>query len=226
MSKSLFQTVAPTYMSLLMADFGCSLDDAAAVFGNLGYESGGFKSLQEVKPTVKGSRGGYGWAQWTGPRRKKFEAYCGRHNLRPEAHETNYKYLFVELSTDYRSAIAAVKAAPDLFAKVKAFEQKFEQAGVKHYPERLNWAVTARVAWLDANPTQLAPASTLQPAPEPAPIPPPPDVPPVEPAPSTGGWIDEKDHNAALAGAIATAIGLIGLAALIFWAFWTSAAPT
>lgn len=64
-AETLFRPKAPWIMELLMRDFpALDLDDAAAILGNLRHESGGFASLQEVKPTVKGSKGGYGWAQW------------------------------------------------------------------------------------------------------------------------------------------------------------------
>ena len=53
-------------MARLMADFDCTAEDAAAVFGNAGHESAGLEKLQEIRPTVPGSRGGWGWFQWTG----------------------------------------------------------------------------------------------------------------------------------------------------------------
>ena len=73
MSDALFRDKAPGVMRALIADFDLAVGDAAAVLGNLGHECGGFRLMQEQKPTVPGSRGGYGWAQWTGPRRRKFE---------------------------------------------------------------------------------------------------------------------------------------------------------
>lgn len=66
-----------------------SLLSAAAIIGNAGHESGGFKDLQEKKPLVKGSRGGYGIMQWTGPRRREYEDYCDRNNLDPSDMESN-----------------------------------------------------------------------------------------------------------------------------------------
>ena len=53
----------------LMRDLGLTDLQAAGLLGNLGHESGGFRQLQEVAPAVAGSRGGWGLAQWTGPRR-------------------------------------------------------------------------------------------------------------------------------------------------------------
>lgn len=134
-------------MRRFMADFDCSELDAAAVFGNAGHESLGFTALQEIKPTVTGSRGGYGWFQWTGPRRRAFEAYCKRNNLQPASEKANYGFLFVELHGDEAGAMPATKRAKSLKDKVIAFEAGYERAGVKHYDSRLKWANIALEAF-------------------------------------------------------------------------------
>lgn len=150
-----FSSIAPKYMVQFMNDFDCNDLDASAVFGNAGYESLGFTKLQEIKPVVKGSRGGYGWFQWTGPRRKAFEAYCKRNDLDPSSNDANYKFLFVELTTTEKHALPKLKAAKTLGDKVIAFEESFERAGVKRYPERIKWAQIAFDALqiLNAKPT-------------------------------------------------------------------------
>ena len=55
---TLFQQKAPAIMADLMRDFALDVTSAAAIAGNLGHESGGFRFLQEKKPLVPGSRGG------------------------------------------------------------------------------------------------------------------------------------------------------------------------
>jgi hypothetical protein len=92
-----FEAKAPGIMRQLMADFGLSVDDAAAILGNIGHECAGFTLLQEQRPTVKGSRGGWGWCQWTGPRRTAAERYWSRHGYDPSSDTANYKWLFLEL---------------------------------------------------------------------------------------------------------------------------------
>lgn len=144
---TLFTDMAPEIMNDLIDDFDLTVEDAAALVGNLGHESGGFKFLQEIKPVVPGSRGGYGWPQWTGPRRVAFEAYCKRNGLDPKSYKANYGYLWVELNGSEKAAIPALKAAPDLDRKVIAFEQKFLRAGIKHYDSRQNYARQALAAW-------------------------------------------------------------------------------
>jgi hypothetical protein len=165
-----FRATAPKYMRRLVADFpSLNLQDAAAIFGNLGHESLGFTKLQEMKPTVAGSKGGWGWAQWTGPRRRAFEAYCKRNGKDPASDEANYAYLFVELKGiegTESGAVGKVSAAVGLEAKVKAFEQAFLRAGVKHYDSRLQWAKIA----VDAlRKEEEAAAPVPQPRPKPSP---------------------------------------------------------
>lgn len=162
MSK--FETDAPWAMEKLIEDFSFSVEDAAAVMGNAGHESLGFTTLQEINPTVKGSRGGYGWFQWTGPRRRAFETYCTRNNLNPSSREANYAFLFVELSGSEKSAIAKTKAAKGLQAKTKAFELAFERSGIKHYPSRYQWAEEALKAYTNRKPleTPQKPVETVK----------------------------------------------------------------
>lgn len=171
-----FEEKAPWIMARLMREFGLSKEDAAAIIGNLGHESGGFRLLQEIAPTVKGSRGGYGWAQWTGPRRRAFEAWCQSKGLKPSSDEANYGYLAVELHGPEAGAIAAVKRAAGLRSKVEAFEMAFERAGVKHYDSREKYAVRALNAYVAANAVTLPPPPDI-PKPEPIPVPPPSNAP-------------------------------------------------
>jgi hypothetical protein len=159
-----FRAVAPKYMRLLMADFGLSSWDAAAVFGNAGHESKGLTDDQEDKPVVPGSRGGRNWMQWTGPRRRELEDYCKRNKLDPDSDEAAYKFLFVELKGPENKAIRALKKATTLKEKVIAFEVAFLRAGVKHYESRLDWAEIALDALGEA--PVPAPAPTTPPEPE------------------------------------------------------------
>lgn len=65
-----FESKAQTYLPQLVKDLGITQVQAAAILGNLGHESAGLQpNINEKNPTVKGSKGGYGWGQWTGSRR-------------------------------------------------------------------------------------------------------------------------------------------------------------
>jgi hypothetical protein len=169
-AEQTFRAKAPGVMNKLMADFPIDAEDAAAVLGNLGHECAGFTVLQEIKPVVAGSRGGYGWPQWTGPRRRAYEAYCKRTGKDPASDEANYAYLFIELKGiegSEKSAIPRTVAAKGLEAKVKAFELAFLRAGVKHYPSRIQWAKVAMDAWQKAGGKGAAPVPSMPPDPVP-----------------------------------------------------------
>ena len=159
-----FDDIAPWAMRMLIQDFGFSVADAAAIMGNAGHESGGLVKMQEIKPVVAGSRGGYGWFQWTGPRRRAFEAYCKRNGYDPASNNANYKFLFIELKSTEKKAVNATKKAVGLYNKVKAFELNFERAGVKHYDSRLKWAQRALAAYeAGAGKISIPPAPTVVP---------------------------------------------------------------
>lgn len=217
---TLFETKAPWIMNLLRADFNLSIEEAAAVLGNLGHESGGFVYYQEIKPTVAGSRGGAGWPQWTGPRRVAFEAYCKRNGLDPKSDRANYGYLYVELMGDEKAAIPAVKAATGLEAKVRAFEAKFERAGVKHYDSRYAYAKRALAAHA-ANPHAKAPYMATLPPVGPVIVPAKPPVIPFDPSlldDDNDGMVFTPDPEPSpIPLMIGSAfVGVIGLAIILF----------
>lgn len=147
MGTEFFNKWAPWFMDKLIHDFALSVEDAAAIIGNAGHESGGFQSLQELKPLVKGSRGGYGIMQWTGPRRRDFEAYCERNKLKPSDMETNYKFLFVELQGPEGKALDKLRKEPDLAAKTQSFMLTFLRPGIPHLDQRITWAKRAMAAY-------------------------------------------------------------------------------
>ena len=172
-----FERICRTYMPRLINDLGVTVLDAAAVFGNGGHESGGFATLQEIKPTVKGSAGGYGWFQWTGDRRRAFTAFCKARLLKPSSDEANYLFLVHELTGSERAALAKLAAARTLDAKTVAFEMAYERAGIKHYPKRKAWALKAlHIYEAMENPKPRPDANTPR-LPDPAEVPIPEDRP-------------------------------------------------
>lgn len=145
-TTDLFTAKVMVWGPRLAKDLGLADFQSAGVFGNFGRETGGFRLLQEQKPTVAGSRGGYGWAQWTGPRRRAFEAWCKENKFAPNTDEANYGFLVHELKTNYAGALAALKRTKTLDSAVEVFEVQYEGAGVKAMAERKRWAKTALVA--------------------------------------------------------------------------------
>lgn len=148
MSTTTFNLNAPWLVDLTIKDFGVDLDSACAVWGNAGHESGGFENLQEDKPLS--GKGGYGYFQFTGPRRTAFFDYCKRNGYSPNDPMANYKWFFIESKTTEPKWIAAVKRAVGLDNKVKAFELAYERAhpNYKHYPSRIEWAKKAKEVYL------------------------------------------------------------------------------
>lgn len=142
-----FRSKSSGIVAKLLGDFPIHPEDGFAIVGNLGHECAGFTKLQEIKPTVKGSRGGYGWPQWTGPRRRAYEAYCTRNRLDPASDHANYAYLFIELKGSEARAIPAVLDADSGLQKVEAFERSFLRAGVKNYSSRVQWMLIAADEW-------------------------------------------------------------------------------
>jgi tail lysozyme len=90
-----FEAIAKWCVTQLMSDFGLTDNQACGILGNLGFESNGFHDLQEVNPLA--GRGGYGWGQYTGPRRISFLHFCTVNNIAPESNTGNFNYLEWEL---------------------------------------------------------------------------------------------------------------------------------
>lgn len=130
----------------LMHDLGLSALQAAGLLGNLGHESGGFQALQERRPAVKGSRGGWGLAQWTGPRRRAMEAWCRTMGLDPADPEANYGYLCEELRGSEAAALVALRRTATLEAATETFCRLFERPGIVALDSRLAWARRALAA--------------------------------------------------------------------------------
>ena len=113
----------------LMVDLGLTLNQACGIVGNIGYESGGFEKLQEISPTVEGSVGGYGWAQWTGPRRRAYEVWCKGSGVDPASDEANYTYMVLELKTGFINTVSQLKKTETLEDAVFSVGQTYERPG-------------------------------------------------------------------------------------------------
>ena len=96
--------------AVLSSDVGVSAVQAAGILGNIGWECGGFKALQEVKP-VMGGLGGLGWCQWTAARRTAFVNWLRDNGWGENYHddEANYGYLLYELHGPQWPSLNAVK---------------------------------------------------------------------------------------------------------------------
>lgn len=145
MGNAVFVTKAPKIMQALMDKYGLRDYQAAGIVGNLGRESLGLTALHEFGQPA--NRGGYGWAQWTGPRRRLFLAWCAAHKLDWKSDDANLGYLFAELDGDYRRIIPILKTTVSLEDATRRFEQIYEAAGVPAMASRIAWARIALRAY-------------------------------------------------------------------------------
>lgn len=136
---SIFTDKVVKFTPRLMKDLNITKIQACGIWGNIGGETGGFTALQEINPTVAGSRGGYGWMQWTGPRRRTYEAWCRKNGLNKADDETNYKYLVKETSTDERASLVALRQCKTVDAAVTTFCNKNLRPGIPNLRGRINW---------------------------------------------------------------------------------------
>ena len=164
--------------------------DAFACAGNLGGESL-IQMVQEAGQTPP--NGGWGLAQWTGARRVQFDDYCARTQRDTNAMRSGYDFLFVELRGAFARVIDQVAAAPDLAAKVLAFEQHFEMAGIPRIGDRLTLALRAQKAW-----EARAPLPVIAPPP------------PGQPAPTQGSTFMSASFWKLIMGALAGGAAFIG----------------
>lgn len=96
----------------LKSNYDMTTEQAAGFVGNLWHETGGFKFMQELKPTVKGSRGGLAFAQWTGSRRTQFEGLLEElGDLPADSYEGNWAMITEEFDTTERSALNKILGA-------------------------------------------------------------------------------------------------------------------
>lgn len=126
---------------------GINPDVAAGVAGNLLYESYGLPNIYEGQnPSNAGTyvpeTGGFGLAQWTGPRRQALMALPN-----PETLNTQMQYLAQENAGPERAAWEATMAAPTLADATRIFATQWERPGVPAINRRLSLADQVRNAY-------------------------------------------------------------------------------
>ena len=104
-------SVPERLMEDLQTDLALTDYQAAGIVGNLARETGNFRFLQELNPLVRGSRGGIGYAQWTGPRHDAFLDYADGRDLM--GYEVNYGFLLEELEGPYADVLARLHGTSD-----------------------------------------------------------------------------------------------------------------
>lgn len=121
----------------LMRDFDLTRAQAAGFVGNLDHETGGFKFMQEIEPVVPGSRGGYGFAQWTASRRVAFEDWAAEKGLPLDSYEANYGFLKHELeNTSEGSVLESLRQAQDVRDAATIVSKEYLRPGIPNLGSR------------------------------------------------------------------------------------------
>jgi N-acetylmuramoyl-L-alanine amidase len=182
-----FKVMAPVIMGRLMSDARIkpplSEEDAAAILGNIGTETGGFSLRQEAGKPNKDSTG-FGWCQWTGmdegERRLLFETWCDENGFdnvvddpdgapEDDYNSACYGYLVHELVhtwekraivEDGGGTISGVYYPPlckctTLDAKAESFCKLFERPGTPHMDWRLEMAHEALRLYRGGEPEEV-----------------------------------------------------------------------
>lgn len=112
--------------------------------GNFAVESRMDPGINEIAPLVPGSRGGFGLAQWTGPRRRQFEAYAQQRGARLDDMDAQLDFLMHELGTTEKGAASAIMAAKTPEEAARLVSERFLRPGIPHLDRRI--AETRRFA--------------------------------------------------------------------------------
>lgn len=109
---------------------------ADAFVMNFQDESGLNPGINEQAPIVPGSRGGFGLAQWTGPRRRALEFFASERGLPVADPELQMDFLMSELQGPEANAMKSIMAAPDSGSAAAAIVNNFLRPAESHRASR------------------------------------------------------------------------------------------
>lgn len=110
---------------------------ANGILMNLQDESGLNPSINEASPLVPGSRGGFGLAQWTGPRRKGLEAFAAERGVPVDDTDMQLDFLMSELQGPEAGAMKSLAASQDAGSAAAAFARDFLRPAQSHLDSRV-----------------------------------------------------------------------------------------
>jgi hypothetical protein len=135
----------------LKSNYDMTTEQAAGFVGNLWHETGGFKFMQELKPTIKGSKGGLAFAQWTGPRRTQFENLLEElGDLPADSYEGNWAMISEELDTTERGALNKILEATTVEDAATTTSKFYLRPGKPMLDKRIQDANTIYNAYLES----------------------------------------------------------------------------
>lgn len=110
---------------------------AQGFLANFAVESGFDPGINEIKPLVPGSRGGFGLAQWTGPRRRQLESFASERGKPVNDLDLQLDFLMHELGSTEKRAAEAIMAAQSPEEATRLISNKFLRPGIPHMDRRL-----------------------------------------------------------------------------------------
>ncbi|WP_147296834.1 phage tail tip lysozyme [Paracoccus thiocyanatus] len=99
-------------------------------------ESGLNPGINEQNPVVPGSRGGFGLAQWTGPRRRQLEAFAAQRGAPVSDLNTQLDFLMTELQGPESRAAQSFLSAQDTPTAAAAIVNNFLRPAEEHRARR------------------------------------------------------------------------------------------
>lgn len=128
---------------------------AVGIAGNMAVESRFDPGINEISPLVAGSRGGFGLNQWTGPRRRAFEAYAQERGMPLDDIDLQLDYTLQELQTTERGAFERLMQTGNAAEAARVYSDKFLRPGIPHLDRRI--AEANRLAGLPVSADPRAP---------------------------------------------------------------------
>jgi hypothetical protein len=201
----------------LVKSGGLTQAQAAGVVGNMMVETGGFKHHQELSP--RAGRGGAGWLQWTGPRRRNFEKWSESQGLDPQSDDANFGFLLHEMEggtgdhwtkkgmlvggkrATKNYSLAEFKKIKDPKEAAKYFMEGYERPGILHEDRRTGFGEQI-AGMMDPDAAKIATSTQTAPAPQTPKPPTPTRIPAIQPSDSDsdGGVLDTLKSFGASAG--------------------------
>lgn len=131
-------TLSPQYVVSGLIKRGIPPVAAQAFAGNGMVESRLDPSINEVNPTVKGSRGGFGLMQWTGPRRRQLETFAASRGVDVSDPEMQMDFLAWELGNTEKGAADAIYQAQTPDEAARLVSERFLRPGIPHLDARIS----------------------------------------------------------------------------------------
>lgn len=144
-------SLSPEFVISGLVKRGVPLHVAQGVTARLNGESGLNPGINEINPVVPGSRGGFGLAQWTGPRRRQLEAFAADRGVPVSDPDMQLDFLMWENANTEAGAWEKVMQATDAVDAAERFTVHWERPSKPHLGATL--ATARKYAGIDGQPS-------------------------------------------------------------------------